>query len=85
VTVTTLPTSVPSNAPSQTNAGAVAAGVVGGAVGLAIIAILLWFVMTCRAQHQPSHIGKLSILKTDSRPARLVELETHSTALELEG
>ncbi|OXV05553.1 hypothetical protein Egran_06678 [Elaphomyces granulatus] len=91
VTVTSSPASVS----SRTNAGAIAGGVVGGLAGLAI---LLWLLMARRARHQSPNLDEASILKTDSHchhhhhhhhhhqvAPLILELESQSAALELEG
>ncbi|GIJ82291.1 hypothetical protein Asppvi_000797 [Aspergillus pseudoviridinutans] len=76
----------PSEASSKTNTGAIAGGVVGGVAGVALIAFLVWWLLSRRTKRQPVLHGPQVDPVTDHKGNRLMvsELDGGSTAHELE-
>ncbi|GIK03577.1 hypothetical protein Aspvir_007649 [Aspergillus viridinutans] len=77
----------PPEASSKTNTGAIAGGVVGGVAGVALIAFLVWWLLSRRSKRQPVLHGPQVIPTTDykSNSQMVSELDGRSTAHELEG
>ncbi|EAL89992.1 hypothetical protein KXW98_004622 [Aspergillus fumigatus] len=77
----------PPDTSSKTNTGAIAGGVVGGVAGVALIAFLVWWLVSRRTKRQPAVSGPQVVPITDYKDnSQMVsELDGHSTVHELEG
>ncbi|GAQ07955.1 hypothetical protein ALT_5276 [Aspergillus lentulus] len=76
-----------SEAPSKTNTGAIAGGVVGGVAGVALIAFLVWWLLSRRTKRQPVVPAPQVVPVTDykNNSHMVSELDGRSPAHELEG